>query len=180
VEKGDRCIPGGASIHFCESQKRSGTPINSITAAIDGSQVYGSSASALRGGGPGEMLVSLSTHGPLLPPSGGGEFPFFLAGDTRVNENPALTIIHTLFVREHNRIVQDVVAKATADVTLEDDALYEFAREMNVAHIQAITFNEILPLMIGEMPPYTGYKKDLGPLVSFAMLNVSWRKELRM
>lgn len=37
---------------------------------------------------------------PLLPP--------FLTGDVRVDENIALTSIHTLFMREHNRLATEL------------------------------------------------------------------------
>jgi len=178
VEVGDRCIPGGANIRFCDSEVASnGDPINDITSFIDGSMVYGNSAALaneLRGGGPGELRVSPSVNGDLLPPASGGPFPEFLAGDERVNENPGLTALHTLFVREHNYLVKQAIANAQVNgVDMDDDdALYEFAREQNVAQIQAITFNEILPLLLGDVPAYTGYKPDVDPAtaVEFGIL----------
>lgn len=36
------------------------------------------------------------------------EKPCFLAGDARVNENQALMAMHTLWVREHNRIATNL------------------------------------------------------------------------
>lgn len=149
---------------------RNGTPVNSLSSFIDGSQVYGSTArlaSELRGGGPGKLLISQTRHGPLLPPAQEGrEFPLFKAGDVRANENPALLAIHTLFVREHNRLVDEAVANSGGGASLSDDQLFEFAKERNVAQMQAITFNEVLPVFIGNLSPYTKYKPGVDPTLS--------------
>ncbi len=92
--------------------------LNVITAFIDASHVYGSDegrAGALR-----------SLEGGKLRTTSGGQFlPFeaaalgnrpgrrlFLAGDVRANEQIALTAMHTLFVREHNRLCDEISAEA--------------------------------------------------------------------
>ena len=145
--------------------------VNEITAWIDASNVYGSDADraeALRAFlGNGLLLTSDGDDGDLLPfntgglPNAGGPDPsLFLAGDVRANEQVALTAMHTLFVREHNRLA-DIYA--AADPTLTGDEIYEKARRMVGAEMQAITYNEFLPVLLGEnaISNYEGYDPDL-------------------
>jgi peroxidase len=127
--------------------------LNTITAYIDGSVVYGSDtqrAAALRTFSGGLLKTS---EGELLPfnvdgldNAGGPSSTLFLAGDVRANENVALTAMQTILVREHNRIAGDL---ATNDPSLNDQQLYEQAREFVVAEMQVITFQEYLPALLG-------------------------------
>jgi peroxidase len=149
--------------------------INFASAFIDASQVYGSdatTASVLRGGpaNPGAKLrTSNDINGDaenLLPRNAFGPAPDapFVAGDDRVNDNIVLTAMHTLFMREHNRLV-DVFAAAHPAWSAED--LYQRARKTVGAEIQAITFNEFLPALLGPYAPTpTGqYDPNLDPSV---------------
>lgn len=138
--------------------------VNSITAYLDGSVVYGSdeeTAASLRSLEGGRMLTS---EGGLLPI---GEDGFFLAGDIRANENVALTSMHTLWVREHNRLADEIAA---ADPSLTDEEIYQQARALVVAQIQAITYNEWLPALLGvdAITSYAGYD----PAVNASIANV--------
>lgn len=143
--------------------------LNQITAFIDASNVYGSDpvrAEALRLPS-GQMRVSaglmlpFNTQGfPNAPDSSPG---FFLAGDVRANEQLGLTAMHTLFVREHNRQARRLFLTSTTDPTL----VYEGARRIVSAEMQAITYNEFLPVLLGPnaIPPYTGYNPKLDPSI---------------
>lgn len=62
-------------------------------------------------------------------------------GDVRVNVQPGLGLLHTLFVREHNRIVDELAA---AQPSWTDDELFNEARKIVNALIQHITYNEWL------------------------------------
>lgn len=130
--------------------------LNLISAWIDASNVYGSDAtraSALRtNDGTGRLATSA---GDLLPfntaglaNAGGPDPSLFLAGDVRANEQNALTAMHTLFMREHNRVVGQLAASR-----LSGDQKYEAGRKWVGALIQSITFNEYLPALLGPYAP---------------------------
>jgi hypothetical protein len=149
--------------------------INFASAFIDASHVYGSdanTASVLRGG-PANLGAKLRTSNDingdaenLLPRNAFGPAPDapYVAGDSRANDNIVLTAMHTLFMREHNRLV-DVFAAANPHWSAED--LYQHARKTVGAEIQAITFNEFLPAVLGPYAPApTGqYDPNLDPSV---------------
>ncbi len=142
--------------------------LNEITSWIDASNVYGSDeerATALRtNDGTGKLETS---DGDLLPfnldefPNAGGPGSnLFLAGDVRANEQVALTAMHTLFVREHNRQAEKI-AEINPDYT--GDQIYEKAREIVAAEIQFITYNEFLPALLGNnaIGIYRRYEPDI-------------------
>ncbi|MDY7095262.1 MAG: peroxidase family protein [Acidobacteriota bacterium] len=156
--------------------------LNEITAWIDASNVYGSDefrAAALRTlDGTGRLLTS---SGNLLPfntlgmPNAGGDGPeLFLAGDVRANEQAGLTAMHTLFVREHNRLAQEI---ALAEPSLDGEEIYQRARRMVGALMQAVTYNEFLPLLLGPdaLPPYSGYRPDLDARISNLFATAAYR-----
>ena len=156
--------------------------VNEITAYIDASNVYGSNAEraqALRTlDGTGRLATS---EGDLLPfnnaglPNAPTSAPeFFLAGDFRANEQVGLTAMHTLFVREHN-FWAGRIAATNPDLT--GDEIYEFARMLVGAEMQAITYREFLPLLLGPdaLPQYQGYRSDVDAGISNEFATAAYR-----
>ena len=149
---------------------------NFTTAFIDASVIYGSdatTAAVLRGGpaNPGAKLrTSNDINGDaanLLPRNAFGPNPSasFVAGDDRVNDNVPLTALHTLFMREHNRLVDVYAAQ---NPTWSSEELYQRARKTVGAQLQAITFNEYLPALLGPAAPSprgSQYNPNLNPAV---------------
>jgi hypothetical protein len=83
-----------------------------------------------------------------------------VAGDVRANENLALTATHTLFAREHNRIVSQLPA------SLSEEDKFQIARRVLIAEQQFITYSEWLPAMGVALPRYTGYNPSVNPTLS--------------
>ncbi len=139
--------------------------VNANSAYLDGSMVDGSdatTATSLRTLSGGRLKTSA---GDMLPTDAAGND---LAGDGRVNENPELTSLQTVFLREHNRIAGTIAA---ADPRLTDEQVYQQARARVVGEIEAITVNEWLPALLGRgLNPYTGYNPavDAGIANEFA------------
>lgn len=171
--------------------------VNQITSYIDGSQVYGSDttrADELRTmAGDGKLKTST---GDLLPfntaglPNAGGDTNtgLFLAGDIRANEQVGLTATHTLFMREHNLLADEIktkidgadtaVLQKLADSGLsEGDFIYQVARKIVGAKIQAITYNEYLPVLLGDgaLPAFTGYDDTVDAGISNEFSTAAFR-----
>lgn len=155
--------------------------VNLISAFIDGSGIYGSDqerADALRTLVGGRLKTS---QGDLMPfnengleNAGGNGSTLFLAGDIRANENAALSAMHTIWVREHNRVAQQI---AEEHVGLSDEEIYQRARRYVVAELQAITYNEFLPALLGKhaLDHYRGYDPTVDPTISNIFATAAYR-----
>jgi hypothetical protein len=92
-----------------------------------------------------------------------------VAGDVRANENIALTATHTLFAREHNRIVSRLPD------SLSNQERFQIARRVVVAEQQYITYHEFLPALGVHLPPYRGYDPNVNPSLSNEFATVGYR-----
>ncbi|XP_015916569.2 peroxidase-like [Parasteatoda tepidariorum] len=137
--------------------------INTISAYLDGSFIYGSTqdiASRLRefhGGRlkTNQMYAELGLKD-LLPQKmvekdvGCLARPrnvyCFDAGDERVNEQLMLTVMHTLWMREHNRIA-DILSHINPH--WDDETIYQETRHIVAAELQHITYSQWLPMLVG-------------------------------
>lgn len=178
---GNATIPLGRSAFVTVDGVRE--QVNNITAYIDASNVYGSEedrAEALRTlDGTGKLKTSA---GNLMPYNTGGyhnapddtDTSMFLGGDIRANEQSGLAAMHTLFVREHNRLAEQF---ASDNPGLTGDEIFERARAFVAAEMQAITFNEFLPRLIGgySIPEYTGYDPSVDPTISNVFAHAAYR-----
>lgn len=163
--------------------------VNNLSAYIDATTVYGGDTARsdyLRQFTGGLMNTSTGPTGDVLPPRNGGDAgaPFmagmaapnmgddtFLAGDVRGNEHVALTSMHTLFLREHNRLAALIDATHTdlppiAQPIARDEEIYQRARKIVGAEIQAVTYNEFLPAMGIDLGTYTAYNALIDASIS--------------
>lgn len=166
---------------------------NSITSWVDGSGVYGSdqqTANWLRTGVGGKMKVSQGNLLPFNTTTGELDDPidtnapwmaieghppvekYFVAGDIRANEQPGLIAFHTLFIREHNRLCDEVKEE---NPTWTDEQLFQRARKMVGALIQVILYEEWLPALGIELADYQGYNDSLDPTVTSIFTAAAFR-----
>jgi len=156
--------------------------LNEITAWIDASNVYGSNSerqAALRtNDGTGRLrssdgdLLPFNTGG--LPNAGGDSDTLFLAGDVRANEQLALTTMHTLFMREHNRLAGEIAQQSPE---FDGEQIYQHARRIVGAQMQVITYKEYLPLLLGPdaMRPYRGYQREVDASIGNLFSSAAYR-----
>ncbi len=158
---------------------------NELTSYLDGSVIYGSDetrAAALRTFSAGELAMSA---GGLPPFNTAGlsnandahivaDNQLFLAGDVRANENVELSAVHALWIREHNLIAQTI---AKLSPSLDDETVYQWARQIVGAEMQVITYREFLPALLGAgaLRPYRGYNPTVNASIANEFSTAAFR-----
>ena len=102
----------------------------------------------------------------------------------RVNENAGLASMHTLFMREHNRIVREL---KKINPQWSSETCYEEARLVVIAMHQVITYKEYLPRLVGpefmdryelnilSSGYYYGYNSAVDPSISNEFTTAAFR-----
>lgn len=127
--------------------------LNGATAFLDASTVYGNSEDKMNQLRSFEGGLMRTSFGELLPVDhscdifSNNSTNCVESGDVRVNESPALTVLHTLFVRQHNRLATKL---ARLNSLWDDETLFQETRRLVTAQIQHVTFREFLPAVLGE------------------------------
>ena len=179
-----------SAVHEGTGENNPRQQTNLITSWIDASNVYGSDeerANWLRTFENGKLKTSAgnrlpfnTTDGeyasdidPNAPSMAGedGTTKLFVAGDVRANEQVGLTALHTLFVREHNRICDQLQAQGMND----DEQMYQVARKWVGAYMQVITYEEFLPALGIDLKNYKGYKANVRPDISNIFATAAYR-----
>ncbi|KAI0559653.1 hypothetical protein FGB62_140g117 [Gracilaria domingensis] len=157
-------------------------PITLASSALDLSTVYGVEEERnafLRVEGDcrlktsGDNLLPLNTGGfvnsPNISPA------FFIAGDTRSNETPMLTVMHTIWVREHNNVCDILESNPDFGIT-DPEELYQLARLVTIAEYQKVVFDEWLPALLGSrLRRYRGYNPTVDPTISVEFTTSAFR-----
>ena len=186
VPAGDPTFAAGSQIVLDRDQTdpTTGTITNTVAGYLDLSQVYGSDTATAAGlrNADGTMKTSAGDALPIVngtPPGvpGAGEpttSQTFTSGDVRVTEQPELTALTTLFVREHNYWVGQLAA---ANPTWTGDQLYNEAKAITTAEYQNIIYTEYLPALLGAnaIGPYTGYNPTVSAQVTQEFSTAAFR-----
>ncbi|XP_046346605.2 peroxidasin-like isoform X1 [Haliotis rufescens] len=180
------CNTGSTSIFYHTVSPRQ--QINSLTTFIDASNVYGSTpreAESLRDLSNNRGLLrvgSLTLRGSRYLPFDDDSLshvdcqiepskrhvPCFRAGDHRANEHLALTAMHTLWLREHNRIATIILQ---LNPHWDGNKVYHETRKLIGGVMQHITYTQWIPKILGTrgmelMGPYKGYDPSVNPTIS--------------
>ncbi len=190
---GDPDFPTGAQIPFTRaaSDPTSGTEpsnplahMNQITTWIDASNVYGSDlerAAFLRTFDGGRLRTQAFPEGDLPPfndgtmaNEGGHGTHLFVVGDVRGNEHNVLTSLHTVFLREHNRLADEL---SLANPDWNDETIYQQARKLVGGIMQAVTYNEFLPALLGDdaLAPAVAYDSSLDASIRAEFSTAAYR-----
>ncbi|NWZ44536.1 PERT peroxidase, partial [Brachypodius atriceps] len=174
--------------------------INGLTSFLDASTVYGSTPAVenkLRNLTSKEGLLRVNlkyfdNHREYLPftdqipspcaqdphASGGERLECFVAGDSRSSEVTSLAAMHTLWLREHNRLAR---ALKRINGHWSAETVYQETRKIVGALHQIFTLRDYIPKIIGPdafdlyIGLYEGYDPTLNPTVSNVFSTAAFR-----
>ncbi|XP_068792535.1 thyroid peroxidase [Struthio camelus] len=174
--------------------------INGLTSFLDASTVYGSTPAVenkLRNLTSKEGLLKVNmkyydNNREYLPfvdlipspcaqesnTSEGERIECFMAGDSRSSEVTSLAAMHTLWLREHNRLAR---ALKSINSHWSPETVYQEARKIVGALHQIITLRDYIPKIIGPdafnqyIGLYRGYDPTINPTVSNIFSTAAFR-----
>ncbi|MCP9262356.1 hypothetical protein DINM_005627 [Dirofilaria immitis] len=168
--------------------------VNQVTSFLDASVIYGSTiqqARALRTFRNGLLLTSSNSLNQNMPPTIdlfysilrttaeshlSTKYYSFTSGSDRINFLQLVTVLHIIWIRQHNRIATNL---KTINPRWSDEQLYQESRRIVIAQLQHITYNEFLPMLISKenwlkfrlQPQSYGYSKEYNPSVNPTAIN---------
>ena len=136
--------------------------MNQASNTLDLSQLYGVSeedTNNLRSFKNGELRSSNDPLYPTLPEAEEGETHYcmhnhtadsdavcYKSGDSRVNINPYMTTLYTIFLRSHNKLAREI---RKSKKMWNDERVFQMARRINVAIYQKIIYSEWADVIVG-------------------------------
>ncbi|CAI2343224.1 unnamed protein product [Caenorhabditis sp. 36 PRJEB53466] len=182
-----QCIRVSRSSPICGSGNlKPRQQLNENTGYIDASPIYGSSvhdSKKFRDGGSGFLKLPMFNGNSFLPfdqskcRNRAQCSVIFTAGDSRVNLFVGLSAWHTIFTKEHNRLV---TAFQRLNPHWDGERLYQEARKVIGAQVQAIVYREWLPKVLGAsfatvVGDYRGYDSDVDSTVANEFTSAAFR-----
>ncbi|KAF5273035.1 hypothetical protein FQR65_LT04777 [Abscondita terminalis] len=163
--------------------------LNQATHFLDGSQIYGADSektNKLRTFQNGLLRSSSKNSKNFLPKSlepnidcqyNNNNFICYIAGDSRVNMQPQLAVMHTLWMREHNRVAKELIF---LNPNWNDEKVFQEARRLVIALLQHITFNEYLPILLGknglqDLQSSKSYLESMDPRISNSFATAAFK-----
>nr|XP_034828908.1 chorion peroxidase isoform X2 [Maniola hyperantus] len=154
------------------------TQMNGASHYLDMSHLYGNSPEKMaKLRAAGGLLAVFNDYGRELPPLTRRKeclnvhdgAACFESGDNHGNQVISLTVLHTIWTREHNRIAR---ALSELNPGWDEDTVFMETRRIVLAEYQHIIYNEWLPLLLGPktmqvfgLTPSPGYALTYDPTV---------------